>query len=426
MALINRSFPIADQPIISVVPNEYMCGAMIPENGTGFRLHNQEYLPDSQRRKHAPTYECLLVHYHPWKVAQYLSWYHVANHLPYLQRYFQRAQWKSIPVSNPNASPKQKAETAPPSKKVEFRRKLSKGPLPLPPPSKQIPPSKHTSPSHKQPKPLLRSDTIIRDIALAISPGTQLSVAVPGNASLVVIGAHHFGDDTNDPLYSTVSGGAWSDVLLVEASPPVAAELRAKVAERNPTPNVPQDRLHVVNQGVCPGGKDQQMPFYSFLGAPGLPFWATQIGSFNRSHVEKHLGLLARNKKSTVVYKVEELRSKISVKPVLCTSLLSLLQRQRIQRMAVLLIDTEGLDCDLVASQDWSSPEWCGSLSPGLLVFEWKHCSSASYDRAITSLKRRKQCHVEPGSEHVLPFRHVLELTENAFFTKAPRKLFSG
>ena len=45
---------------------------------------------------------------------------------------------------------------------------------------------------------------------------------------------------------SSAAQVAWSDVLLVEASPPVAAELRARVAARNPTPRVPRDRVRVV------------------------------------------------------------------------------------------------------------------------------------------------------------------------------------
>ena len=66
-----------------------------------------------------------------------------------------------------------------------------------------------------------------------------------------------------------------------EASPLVAAQLQARVKRRIPTPFVPKDRVRVVNQGVCPGEKTQTLPFYTFSGAPGLPSWATQIGSFD-------------------------------------------------------------------------------------------------------------------------------------------------
>ena len=66
---------------------------------------------------------------------------------------------------------------------------------------------------------------------------------MPASASLVVIGAHKFGGDSNDPVFASVAPVAWSRVLLVEASPPVAAALRARVAEVNPTPNVKPDRV---------------------------------------------------------------------------------------------------------------------------------------------------------------------------------------
>ena len=88
----------------------------------------------------------------------------------------------------------------------------------------------------------------------AVSMYAQRSVLTGG--SLVVIGAHHFGRDANDAIYKSVANVSWSSVLLVEASPIVAAELKTFVAERNPTPSVPHNKVKVVNAGVCPGGSD--------------------------------------------------------------------------------------------------------------------------------------------------------------------------
>ena len=43
--------------------------------------------------------------------------------------------------------------------------------------------------------------------------------AVPTNSSLVVVGAHMFGFESDqDPLYTTVAKHSWASVLLVEAS----------------------------------------------------------------------------------------------------------------------------------------------------------------------------------------------------------------
>mmetsp|Transcript_28222 Transcript_28222/g.72229 ORF Transcript_28222/g.72229 Transcript_28222/m.72229 type:complete len:325 (-) Transcript_28222:1137-2111(-) len=259
--------------------------------------------------------------------------------------------------------------------------------------------------------------TALTDITLNLG----ISQFVPRNASLVVIGAHHFGGDQNDPIYSAVKDVAWSNVLLVEASPFIAAQLRARVEAINPTPHVLPGHVRVVNQGVCPSEEDQTLPFYTFLGARHLPFWATQIGSFRRQHVEKHLPLLA----ATTNHSVEALRELIAVDLVTCTSLLSLLKRQRIDRLAALLIDTEGLDCDLVASQQWSSRQWCSSLRPTILVFEWKHCSPMAYASATSALELQSTCRaVESGN--ALPFRRIAETWENVFFTRAQRLHFEN
>ena len=108
-----------------------------------------------------------------------------------------------------------------------------------------------------------------------ISMGFSTAQIIPPNSSLVVIGAHHFGGDPNDPTFKAVSRVAWSDVRLVEASPHIAAHLQAKVAGTNPLPLVQHWNVRVVNQGVCPRAADEQLQFYSFDDTPGLPFWAT-------------------------------------------------------------------------------------------------------------------------------------------------------
>mmetsp|Transcript_27322 Transcript_27322/g.69543 ORF Transcript_27322/g.69543 Transcript_27322/m.69543 type:complete len:278 (-) Transcript_27322:196-1029(-) len=265
-------------------------------------------------------------------------------------------------------------------------------------------------------------------IPLLIQTTARVRQVLRRNASLVVVGAHHFGLDENDPVYQAAKGVPWSDVLLVEASPVIAVQLQAQVESRNPTPLVPHHRVRVVNQGVCPGEKDATLPFYTFRDTAGLPFWATQIGSFSRSHVERHLKGLVSSQSSGYNYSVGELDKRIVIRSVLCTSLLSLLRRQRIRRLAVLHIDAEGLDCDLVSSQVWSSGEWCDEdLRPTMLVFEYKHCTGKSYANAIEALSHPPHgCHssARTGAERMQPFRMVSESWENAFFTRQlPRTL---
>ena len=109
------------------------------------------------------------------------------------------------------------------------------------------------------------------------------------HTALVVVGAHHFGRDRNDNLHEPVAKLEWSRVLLVEANPGIATMLAAEVRERNPTPKVQLANVRVVNQGVIPadGPAETTLNFFGFDRAPGLKHWATQIGAFNRKHVEK-------------------------------------------------------------------------------------------------------------------------------------------
>ena len=234
---------------------------------------------------------------------------------------------------------------------------------------------------------------------------------VPENSSLVVIGAHLFGDDPNDPIYSSVVQLSWDSVLLVEANPKIADTLQSRVIAQNPVPLAPHHNVHVVNQGVCPDNTKHLRPFYTLQETRGLPFWASQIGSFNREQVEMPLGMFAGL--SGHKHTIESLKNRIAVQSVRCTSLLSLLQRRGISRVGVMLIDAEGLDCDIVAAQDWSSPEWRGDLGPAVLVFEWKNCQPAAYARAMTNLQQHQ---VGVG------YRLVAETNENAYFSRVVRR----
>lgn len=244
------------------------------------------------------------------------------------------------------------------------------------------------------------------------------TVAVPlanGTSSLVVVGAHHFGDDTTDPIYGAVANVAWASVTLVEASPPIFAQLEAKLAAHNPTPHVPRHLIHAVHQGVCPGTEESVLPFYSFDGGKDLPIWATQAGSFSRTHMDRivtHMSRVAR-------LEVDELESRVHAENVRCSSLLNLLQRKGVSNLGVLLIDTEGFDCEIVASQDWGSAEWC-ELRPMVIILEWKHCTSDAHSRAIQSLENAR-CAVRHGSG-VEPFRVFAETDENVFLTRVPRR----
>ena len=246
---------------------------------------------------------------------------------------------------------------------------------------------------------------------------TAVSVSIPvSSSSLIVVGAHHFGADYTDPIYSSVKSVAWSTVLLVEASPTIAAQLKRRVAARNPTPRVPWHKVRAINQGVCPGTAKRSLPFYGLDDGHGLPRWASQAGSFNRTQMDK----IVRHISLTSNRTAEQIERLVHTHNVLCTSLLKLLERQGVQEPGLLLIDTEGLDCEILAAQDWSSSEWC-TLLPRVIVFEFKHCTEEAYSRAIRALERSGQCMDADGKTKATPYRVVAETQENVFLSRTPR-----
>ena len=208
----------------------------------------------------------------------------------------------------------------------------------------------------------------------ATSPET---IDLHGRRKLVVCGAHLFGKDHNDPLFRAVKDIPWSTVVLVEASPPIASELNA-TASRSLT-SVATGAVRVLNQGVCPPAVRGSLPFYSIQGykAAGIPRWLTQIGSFNFSQVEKAFPSLTR--KWVTMDRLRKIVRDSAVQ-VPCGPLDELLSQQDVLDTAVLQLDLEGIDCRVVAAQDWCI------LRPRLLIFEVKHGEPVELSAAYQKL----------------------------------------
>lgn len=248
----------------------------------------------------------------------------------------------------------------------------------------------------------------------------------PRASSLVVIGAHHFGRDANDPTYESVRDLPWKSTVLVEASPTVATELDSFVRTRNPTPKVPVDHVHVVRGGVIPGNRSvapRNMLFYTFDtdALPGLPFWATQIGSFNRFHVLKLLPTIAQSK-SASRYPPRTLRSHVKAVSVHAKPLELTLSDSGVSQAGLMIIDTEGLDCSIVASQKWGSSDTCW-WRPNILIFERFHCLPRDYLAARAALLNAAECPPRPGHRDSTKYVAVDERHDsgqNAVFALKP------
>ena len=209
---------------------------------------------------------------------------------------------------------------------------------------------------------------------------TLLSESVIANSSLVVVGAHRFGQDATDPWGATALNRAWARVLLIEANPLLAADLAARRGSL--MSRVPAARMVVRNVGVCPNankGGSELLPFYTLAGER-LPTIASQMSSFSRATADKGLAQLVANA-PVPLSKSWHLASTA----VRCDTLAAeLANHGDLPPPAMLIIDTEGLDCAIVASIDWCSMY----LRPALLVYEHKHCAAAQAVAATAALSR--------------------------------------
>ena len=210
------------------------------------------------------------------------------------------------------------------------------------------------------------------------------------NHSFVVLGAHQFGapgEGHDDPVMRSLAATRdWAGVLLVEAAPPVAAELRARMAASNPFPKAA--RVAVSNVGICPPGLlasgASTLPFYHLAArGDGLPSWVDEVGSFSQKLVHRQIANVARwnsqwlrrraakGNATTARWSISRLKSSVQEAAVPCSTLEAELARHKLPPPAVLIIDIEGLDCDVIEATDWCRTR------PWLVCFEHSHSHGA-------------------------------------------------
>lgn len=214
-------------------------------------------------------------------------------------------------------------------------------------------------------------------------------------ATFVVVGAHRFGavDEENDNPFFTMLAGQrrWRRVLLLEANPGIARELRRRFRNSvRPFWKVPAEHIHVSNTAVCPHAQSaKRIPFYSVTartasGDARLPSWADQFSSFNRTHVSKLIVALAQHMTRTYGaannWTVDALEASVRRYSVHCRTVADVLTDLRFPPPAVLSIDTEGADCSIVADLDLCR------VQPKLLQFEHDSCARSDRSKAINHL----------------------------------------
>ena len=236
------------------------------------------------------------------------------------------------------------------------------------------------------------------------------SIPNPENSTFVVVGAHHFGgkgEDNDSPFFLQLAARhRWGGVLLVEASPNIASELSQRLSKSSrPFVRTPLERIVVSNTGICPKSRIGQLPYYSISAPRGaLPDWTDQIGSFNASHIRTFIPVIAKhmatnNPTSGGAWSADRLERSIVTRQVPCRTLQSELKRHDLPPPAVLLIDVEGMDCDIVAELD------ACKVRPWMLHFEHVHCSLSSRFRASQHIAKDYSCHGKEPNLFIPPVR---------------------
>ena len=225
------------------------------------------------------------------------------------------------------------------------------------------------------------------------------SIAAPHAATFVVAGAHSFGLDgeLNDLEHVTrlAQKHDWAAVLLIEASPLLAARLEARIRARSPF----RSRVIVSNAAVCPTRMlGRTLPFYTvaaklMTGDARLPDFVDQAGSFDRDRVSRLAADTSKYMRTKYGaannWTADAVRRTIVESAVPCRSIEDELRQRALPPPAVLVIDIEGLDCEVAS-------ELPCAIAPAVLQFETTWCPKEAEAQAHRRVPARTSCTGEP------------------------------
>lgn len=185
-----------------------------------------------------------------------------------------------------------------------------------------------------------------------------LAAALRGEVfTFLQIGAYD-GRGEQDPATLSAGTGARKGVL-VEPQPHVAAWLRSHF---NDAPDI-----HVVECAV--GAVAGQRAFHYVDNADKtLPPWVEQLGSFSREHVER-----MRHQVPGIQDRIREIRVHVREAEDICRSC-------GVDRLNLLLIDTEGADWEILKSFPITR------IRPNVVILEHAHLPRASRRDAVATL----------------------------------------
>lgn len=156
-----------------------------------------------------------------------------------------------------------------------------------------------------------------------------------------------------DPIHDLIVKRRDWRGILIEPVPFVFRRLRKNYGD--------SDRIKFENVAI--GTRTESRPFFYVaedakrLFGDELPFWYDQLGSFDKHHILKHLD--------------GALEPYIVSEPVQCVPLEDVLSRNRVERIDLIHIDTEGFDYEVLRQIDFRR------FRPAVILFEHEHLTAS-------------------------------------------------
>jgi len=177
----------------------------------------------------------------------------------------------------------------------------------------------------------------------------------------------------NDPIHQYIKKLNWSGIM-VEPVPYLFEQLRQTYAGYE----------NLVLENVAIADREEIRDFWHLKRVEkphNLPHWYNQLGSFSRDHILKHAD------------KIPALEDLLVRQPVKCVTMDSMLARNRVKRVDLLLVDTEGYDFMILKQFNFSR------FSPRIIVYEHQHLSDADNKQCDDYLVQLKYKLIKDGGD---------------------------
>ena len=165
----------------------------------------------------------------------------------------------------------------------------------------------------------------------------------------------------NDPIHKFIKKDKWNGVMIEPQQK--AFSILNRIYKK--------DNITVLNKAIDSINQKRKLYKLSFSDAR----WAAGLSSFNKSHLENMIrnGSLSSIIKKENIKPPENLDDYITFELVDCINFETLIATNKIQKIDLIHIDTEGYDFQIIKNIDLKKTQ------PKLIIFERTHLSDSDY-----------------------------------------------